>query len=138
MGTKIVVVQLKELIKTAVFAVVGIALIVLLIYLFIPKNDEAEASYMPGTYSAEIILHNNPVLVQVTVSENEIASIELLNMGETQEVFYPLFQTAIDELSEEIINSQSLDVALSSDKSMTEQILIKAVDKALEQARIAE
>ena len=36
-GTRIIVVQLKQLIKTAIFSVIGLILIVMLIYLFVPK-----------------------------------------------------------------------------------------------------
>lgn len=138
MGTKIVVVQLKELIKTAIFAVIGIALIGFLIYFFIPKDDKAQAMYVPGTYSSEIVLHNNPVSINVTVSEDEITDIQMVNMGETQEVFYPLFQPAIEELAQEIIDKQSLDVSTTSDTSVTSRILLDAVGAALEQAKVTQ
>lgn len=136
MGTKIVVVQLKELIKTAIFAVIGIALIVLLIYFFIPKEGKTEALYVPGTYSSEIVLHNNPVSVEVTVSDNMITGIQLMNMGQTQEVFYPLFEPTMEELAQEIIDNQSTDVSTSTDVSVTSKIILDAVDMALEQAKV--
>lgn len=135
MGTKIIVVQLKELIKTAVFAVIGILLIILLIYFFIPKDNNKQALYIPGIYSSEIVLHNNPVSIEVTVSENEIEDIQLMNMGETQEVFYPLFEPAMEELAKEIIDRQSLEVSTSTDTSVTSQILLDAVGSALEKAK---
>ncbi len=134
MGTKIVVVQMKQLIRTVIFTVLGILLIGVLIYFFIPKDDNSSAIYNPGTYKSEIILHNNPVTVEVTVSEDEILDIQLLNMGETQEVFYPLFSQSMETLSAAIIENQSLEVEYEKDASMTNEILLKAVDKALEQA----
>jgi len=135
-GTKIVVLQLKEIIKTAVFTIIGIGLIVLLIYMFIPKEEKEAALYNPGTYSAEIILHNNPVSIEVTVNENEIVDIKMLNMNQTQEVFYPLFDTALEQIQQDIINNQSTDINPSTDISVTGQILIDAVDNALEQAKV--
>ncbi len=56
-------------------------------------------------------------------------------MGETQAVFYPLFQQSINEISAEIIESQSTNIILSNDKSTTGGILLKAVDRALEEAK---
>ena len=134
MGSKFVVIKLSEVLKKFVLTVIGFAIIGGILYFCIHESGE-EARYNPGIYSSEIILHNNPVSVQVTVSEDEITDIELLNMGETQAVFYPLFQQSINEISAEIIESQSTNIILSHDKSTTGGILLKAVDRALEEAK---
>lgn len=134
MGNKFVVIKLKDVLKKFILTIIGFAIIGAILYFCIHESGE-EARFNPGTYSAEIILHNNPVSVQVTVSEDEITDIELLNMGETQEVFYPLFKQSINEISAEIIENQSTNIALSEDKSVTGGILLKAVDYALEQAK---
>ena len=42
--TKIVVLHLKELIYTAIFAVLGILLILLLIFMFLPDKKEKSAA----------------------------------------------------------------------------------------------
>ncbi len=133
MSTKIVVVKLKDILKTTMFAIIGIIILGIIIYLFIPKNNNT--AYNPGTYSSEIILHSNPVSVEVTVSKDEILDIALVNMGETQEVFYPLFERSIDDVSAQIIENQSTDIVSSVDTSMTNDILVKAVEQALEQAK---
>ena len=135
-GTKIFVVQLKELIKMAIFGLIGISLIIMLIYFFIPKDktDSASAIYNAGTYSSEVVLHNSPVNILVTVSETEITAIELKNMAEVQEVFYPLFQPTIETLSKEIIEKQSLNISVSSDTQFTSHVILSAVNSALEKA----
>ena len=133
MGSKFVVIKLKDVLKKAILTIIGFLIIAGVLYLCIHR-DEKEACYVPGTYSSEIILHNSPVSVQVTVSSNTITDISLLNMGETQEVFYPLFQQSLNELSSEIIEMQSTDIALEKDKEVTGGILLKAVNSALEKA----
>ncbi|WP_317367413.1 hypothetical protein [uncultured Tyzzerella sp.] len=133
MSTKIVVVKLRDIIKKTLLAIIGIVILGVIVYLFIPKNNTT--AYNPGTYSSDIVLHSNPVSVQVTVSKNEILDINLVNMGETQEVFYPLFGRSIDDISAQIIENQSTDIKASVDNSMTTDILVKAIDKALEQAK---
>lgn len=135
MSTKIVVVKLKEVIKKSIFALIGLIILIAIFCFFLPKTDNSQVKYNPGTYSAEIILHSNPVLVEVTVSKDEILDIQLLNMGETQEVFYPLFERSIDSVAEQIIENQSTIISSSTDNNMTTQILVKAVDNALNQAR---
>lgn len=135
MGTKIFVIKLKEVIKTAIFAVLGIAIIGFLICMFIPKSDKT-ALYEPGTYSASIILHNNPVDVEVTVSDRAIEDIQLLNMGETQEVFYPLFDNAAEELAGQVIAEQTVEIEPSGEYAITGSIILDAIEVALEEAKI--
>ncbi len=132
--TKIIVVQLKELLKTALFALLGILLIALLIYFFLPREKNTTAMYTPGTYSSQITLHNTPVSVDVTVTSKKITSIQLKNMAEVQEVFYPLVQPTFDKLAKEIVKSQSLDVNIPQDAVITSNVLLDAVSKALLQA----
>lgn len=136
MSTKIVVIKFKELLKKAVFVIVGLIIIGILVYIFIPKGDNEQALYEPGTYSAEIILHNSPVRVDVTVNESEIVDIQMTELGETQSVFYPLLEPTAKEVAEEIIDKQNLEIEASADKSMTTQIIVNAVGAALEKAEI--
>ena len=136
MSNKIIVIKLREVIKNVLLCIIGIIIIGFLIYLFIPKNNKSQALYEPGIYSSEIILHNNPVMVEVTVSTDKILKIDLLNMNSTQEVFYPLFERSIDELASKIIETQDTNILTSTDKMTTNSILIKAVNNALDQAKI--
>ncbi len=59
--TKIVVLHMKEVIYTVVFVVLGILLILLLTFMFLP-NDEKHTSkkqeYMPGVYTSTVTLNN--------------------------------------------------------------------------------
>lgn len=78
--TKIVVLRMKELIYTGIFVALGILLILLLVYMFSPKDkstDTAAASekYIPGVYTSSIMLNGSAVDVAVTVSADEIEKI---------------------------------------------------------------
>lgn len=135
MGTKIVVIKFKELLKKAVLFIVGILIIGILIYIFIPKGKE-QALYKPGTYCAEIILHSSPVRVDVTVNENEILDIQMTELAESQAVFYPLMKDTAKEVAEEIIEKQSLEITASADKEMTTKIIVDAVRSALDKGKV--
>lgn len=139
-GTKFMVFHLREIIRTVIFALIGVALIIVLVYLFIPKNkpvEEQNASvYLPGTYISQITLNKEPVNVEVKVSDKEILSIELKNMAETQEVFYPLVKPAMERLAAEIVDNQSLNVHISSEDSVTSSVLLSAIKDALDQAKM--
>lgn len=134
MSTKIVVIKFKELLKKVALVILGIVILGILVYAFVPKNNKSQALYEPGTYYSEIILHNNPVRVDVTVNEKEILDIQMTELAESQAVFYPLMQTTAKEIAEEIIETQSLEITASSDKEMTTKIIIDAVQAALDKA----
>lgn len=137
MSTKIVVIKFKELLKKVALVMLGIVILGILVYAFVPKNNKNQALYKPGTYCSEIILHNSPVRVDVTVNENEILDIQMTELAESQAVFYPLMQTTAKEIAEEIIETQSLEITASSDKEMTTKIIIDAVQASLDKARTA-
>ncbi|MDR1914629.1 MAG: hypothetical protein LBQ68_09145 [Clostridiales bacterium] len=142
-GTRIFVLQMKDIIKTAVFAILGLALILLLVYLFVPKKQVQEgpaagsgATYIPGTYSAEIYLNNSPIEVDVTVSDEEILMVELDGLDETQEAFFPLFEPVMDDISKEILEYQTTQLMPSTESPVTGQMILDAVETALDKARV--
>ena len=142
-GTRIFVLQLKDVIKTALFAVLGLVLILLLVYLFVPRDKDMEttsisnsALYIPGTYSSQIMLRSSPVDVDVTVSTDEIISVRMTELEETQELFYPLMKTAMDRLAREIIAYQTVELTPSADFPVTGRLILDAVESALNQARV--
>lgn len=137
-GTRIFVLQMKDLIRTAVFALLGLALIIVLVVLFIPRQKpnatNPSSLYIPGTYTSSIILHDQPVEVSVTVSDSEITAVEMTEMDGTQRVFYPLFEPAMNDLAAEVLRYQSADIEPVTDYPVTSAILRQAVSTALDQA----
>ena len=139
--TRIIVLQMREIIRTAIFAAIGLALIILLIWAILPSGTGAEDAriegpFTPGSYTAYIIIHNRPISVVVTVDEEAIVAIELQNMAETQEVFFPLIRPTMDSLSQNIIRYQTTDVTPPPEAAVTGRILLDAVNSALLQAKV--
>ena len=137
--TKIVVLHLKEVIYTAIFAVLGILLIILLISMFLPnsKNKETEATmkYTAGVYTSSIQLNNNAIDVEVVVDDNHINSITLVNLDEATAAMYPLMQPALDNISQQIYEKQSLDnISYGDDNQYTSMVLLQAIRSALDKA----
>ncbi len=138
--TKIVVLRLKELVFTGVLAVLAILLIILLLTLFLPKDKEDGASvdtisYIPGVYTSSVMLNDTAVDVQVIVDENNINSISLVNLDETVETMYPLVRPAMEELSKQIIDTQSLEnITYSQSNQYTSIVLLNAIESAIEKA----
>ena len=117
--TKIVVLHTKELIYTAVFALLCILLIVLLFVMFGPghtdKKQTAHKQYTPGTYTSTLTLNNTNLEVEVSVDSSRINSIRFANLDETVTTMFPLIQPAIEEIADQIYDTQSLDAVELSD-----------------------
>lgn len=140
--TKIVVLHMKEIVYTAIFAVLAIVLVTLLIFMFRPKHQETSADvkkYVPGIYTSTVTLNNTALEVEVTVDESHINSIRFSNLDEAVTTMYPLIQPTIENIAEQVYDKQSLDnLEYSSEYPYTSQIIAKAIDTALEKAIAAE
>ena len=143
--TKIVVLHVKELIYTGIFALLGILFIVLLIIMFLPKEEKKETmstvtqtttnSYVPGVYTTSLILNDNIVEIEVTVDEKNINSIRLINLDEAVATMYPLIQPSFEDLANQIITNQSLEnISYPDDSKYTSMILLDAITTSLNKA----
>lgn len=140
--TKIVVLHLKELIYTGIFALLGILFIILIIIMFVPKDkkenvsiETPEATYVPGIYTTSLILNDNAVDVEVTVDENNINDIRIVNLDEAVTTMFPLLEPSFDELANQILKSQSLDgITYADDNKYTSMVLLNAIKSSLGKA----
>ena len=139
--TKIVVLHMKEIIYTAIFAALGILLVILLFIMFRPEKDTAGADtgkqYTPGIYTSSLTLNNTNLEVEVSVDESRINSIRFSNLDETVTTMFPLIQPAIEDIAKQVYETQSLDdVSLSEDAPYTSQIILDAIKEAVEKAAV--
>ena len=143
--TKIIVLHVKELIYTGIFAVLGILFIVLLIIMFLPKEEKKAAvstvtqsatnTYIPGVYTTSLILNDNVVEIEVTVDEKNINSIRLINLDEAVATMYPLIQPSFEDLADQIITNQSLEgISYPDDSKYTSMILLDAITSSINKA----
>lgn len=162
--TKIVVLRMKELIYTGIFVALGILLIILLIAMFLPKDDTASSDqnrsntveqktdetnhdassvssaniYIPGIYTTELILNDQSIDVEVIVDQTTITSIRLVNLSESVTTMYPLLQPAFESICEQIYATQSVDeVTYATENKYTTLVLLEAVKSSLEKAYAA-
>ena len=139
--TKIVVLHMKEIIYTAIFAALGILLIVLLVIMFRSgKGDSAygaEKQYTPGIYTSTLTLNNTNLEVEVSVDSSRINAIRFSNLDETVTTMFPLIQPAIEDIAEQVYETQSLDdITFSDDAPYTSQTILAAIKEAVEKAAV--
>lgn len=140
--TKIVVLHMKEMIYTLIFAGLGILLILLLIFMFLPKQEKETAEtmkYVAGVYTSTIQFNDNTIDVQVVVDENKIHSVSLVNLDDTVTTMYPLMEPAVESIADQIITNQSTEnISYSDDNQYTSMVVLNAVNDALEKAKATE
>lgn len=134
-ANRFMVIKLRELIKTIVFAVLGVIIIVGLIYFVAGKFTNTTALYNPGVYTSEIQLENGKVAVQVEVNKRKIMAVNIVDQNESLPVFYPLFETVGEQLAEQIVDEQTVEIETSGENGMTASLILDAVEDSLAQAK---
>ncbi|TCK92397.1 hypothetical protein EDC19_2132 [Natranaerovirga hydrolytica] len=138
MSTKIIVVQLKEIIYTAIFIGLGIFLILLLIFMFTP-NDTADVepsnNYIPGVYTSSLIMDNQAVNVEVRVDEQDIRSIQIVDLDPAVETLYPLLRPSLENISDQLVaNTEIDDIHYDLENQHISSVLVDVVKNALNKA----
>ncbi|OUP50710.1 FMN-binding protein [Lachnoclostridium sp. An181] len=136
--TKIVVLHMKEIIYTVLFVVLGILLILLLVFMFSPKDQKTSSTpskYQPGVYTSTVTLNNTEFEIEVSVDSSHINSIRCSNLDDTVATMYPLFQPTVEQIAEQVIKSQSVEnIAYSEENTYTSQVIMDAIEDALSKA----
>ena len=138
--TRIIVLHMKEVVYTIAFLILAILLGVLIYFMFGPGRSQttsgkADSLYTPGVYRSSITLNQNTFVVEVTVDQNSIQSVELVNLSESTAAMFPLMEPALESLASQIYTSQSLEnIQYSEDQKYTSMILLNAIETALKKA----
>lgn len=142
-NTKIVVIKLKQIIYGAIFAILGIILIVLLITLFKSGDHDSStaddvAKYVPGKYTSVVQLNDTSLNLEVVVDDNHINSVKIVNIDESVTTMYPLVEPSINDISDQLCNDVDIaSVEIAEDSKYTQTLLLDAVEQTLAKALIA-
>ena len=123
---------------------IGIAILILFMIISVMVSGKkstvetmAPSLYVPGVYSSSVLLNGSSFDVQVTVDDNYITAVNLVNLDETIETMYPLIPSAMNELSTQIIDNQSIDnITFSQGNQYTSTVLLSAIKDALAKAYV--
>lgn len=140
-NTKVVVFKAKELIYTGIFLLLGILLILLLIFMFLPKDSSSNGksketmNYIPGVYTSTIQLGENALDVQVTVDSQRVKSVQVEQLNDSIKTMYPLIEPSIASINKQLSSISSIDDLTFEDESQyTNTILKQAIKNAIQKA----
>lgn len=140
--TRIVVLQMKEILYTAIFVALGILLILLLVFMFVGKKEDTVQStqensvqYTAGVYNSAIKLGENVLNLEVVVDKDHINSVRLLNIDESVATMYPLIVPSLSRIEEQLVDGVSLsDLTYSEESKFTQMMLVDAIEDTLAKA----
>ena len=134
--TRIIILQMKEIIYTIVFVVLALLMIFLFIYMFFLRDNAKSApTYTPGVYTTSIVLGDHPVTLQVSVDADHINSITTAPLEESVTAMYPLLESCLDDISSQLTAGIPIGEVTYDDSSQyTASILLNAISAALDKA----
>lgn len=93
-------------------------------------------TYIPGIYTTELILGSETVNVEVIVSDHAITSVSLADASETLTTMYPLLESTMESLNDQLCEMQDpSQVTYSAETRYTSLVLLEAVKASLEKAK---
>ena len=93
-------------------------------------------TYIPGLYTTELILGSETVNVEVIVSDHAITSVSLADPSETLTTMYPLLESTMESLNDQLCEMQDPEqVTYSAETRYTSLVLLEAVKASLEKAK---
>ncbi len=158
---KIIVLKTREIIYTLLLLFLAILLIVCLVLMFsgklktqsnqsgspavqaqtqasseAAKSQSESAAFTAGVYTTPVTLGDSAVDVEVTVDQNHINSIRLVNLSEATEAAFPLVSPSLEHITSQILEKQTLEgITCPQENRYTSQLLLSAISKALDRAR---
>lgn len=137
--TKIFVIHLKEIIYTAIFAGLGILLIILLIVMFLNKKEDTATMsgklYNPGVWTSTIVLNDMNLNLEVVLDEDHINSVRIVNLDEAVSTMFPLVAPSLESITDQLYNDVDIDsIKITEDSKYTQQLLIDAIKTTLAKA----
>ncbi len=141
--TRIIILQMREIIYTAIFVGLGILLLVVLFFMFWPdgkdennerasSENEKTAIYEAGVYNKEMTIGDSVINLQVILDEEQVKSVEMTNLDDTVSAMYPLMKPSVKSISDQLVAGASVDeVVLSDEGQYTEKMILNEVSSIL-------
>ena len=108
--------------------------------MFQSKDDAKEVQetmYVPGVYTSGFQMNDSAIEVEVIVDADHINDISFVNLEESVAAMYPLMEPALESISAQIYETQSLDnITYEANNQYTTEVLLMAIEDALNQAKV--
>lgn len=141
--TKIVVLQVKKLIRVGIAIGIGILVIIIIAFMLSGKDGDsenkisdtaAEGKYESGQFTKEIQMGDAYVNVQLSLEGDHIKGLELVNLEKSVKTMYPLMEPTVEKISKQLVSGKDVaEIEISEESQYTEKVILGAVEQLLEE-----
>ncbi len=144
-GTKIVVIQRKQVLFSAVLVVAGILFIAFLIVMMLGKKGDSDsvasqngdAKYQAGVYTKDMEFGESTVSLQVSLDANQVKAVEIVPLNESVTTMYPLMEPAVKTLSDQLASGVAPEnIEYGEESRYTQESIMEVVDQVLEEHKL--
>lgn len=110
--------------------------------MFLNKGKGADLSdneqvYIPGIYTAALILNDTALNLEVVVDKNNINSVEIVNIDEATTTMYPLIEPSLENIADQLYDGVKVEsVEVSNNGPYTQEVMLDTIKVALEKAKV--
>lgn len=74
------------------------------------------------------------VNLQLSLDEDNVKSVELVNLDESVETMYPLMQPTVDKISKQLAAGKSMEeIVISEESQYTEKLIVQSVSEMMQE-----
>ena len=141
--TKIVVLKKKKLIYGAMLLILAIVLLSLLVIFSSNQNSDTPATqetgviYRAGVYTSVLELNDTLLSLEVVLDKDHINSVRLVNLDEATQTMYPLIESSLTDISNQLSAGIALsDIILSESSKYTQTLLLNHIRDTIAKAEL--
>ena len=141
--TKIIVLKKKKLIYGAMLLILAIVLLSLLVIFSSNQNSDTPATqetgviYRAGVYTSVLELNDTLLSLEVVLDKDHINSVRLVNLDEATQTMYPLIESSLTDISNQLSAGIALsDIILSESSKYTQTLLLNHIRDTIAKAEL--
>lgn len=95
-------------------------------------SDSQISDYKDGVYISSLVLNNGTVDIEITIKDKKFTNISIKKMDQDVKSMYPLIESAVEDISSQVISSQSLEnITYPADCKYTYLIILDSIKAGL-------
>ncbi len=101
-----------------------------------PVQTSSNVGLKDGEFTSRIDIDKGNSYVKVTVANENIANVEIVEQDELAKSFYPLLETVCNDINEKVSTENSIEIETDYYNQCTTAVLTDAINNALASAKI--
>ncbi len=132
--SRFIVLSLKDIIKTTLFVVMGIMLLVFMIYILTPEESNSSSIYKSGMYTNTVSVGAIELPITVVLTNNSISDI-YLDESIIDTTTYPLIIPTFNDIRDDFLDNGVMDNPVDVMTYETSTLIADSINTSILQAQ---